>query len=243
MNKLTAADYADTGQWKLLVNIRRNGMDAYIKNLLYAELPSQKLFSTTWPSDTEDVLVNIENAVYDHPQVLEDYTAQITVYDPRTLFMPAAVNDDNPGIDEDFYSTLFTCDATDLMTDEDEGVMALFYGTKGLKSFLMRTFPGAKITNRLLDIVRKEKRGEDLHFKVEVRENDADFVLMNGHRLISASTHKWFTPVEIAYYIFNILDVYDIDPAGVAVTFGGNEIDRKTIDFLTSNLKSLRVEG
>ncbi len=38
MNGLTAADFADTGQWRLIVRIYRGGISAHLENTLHEGL-------------------------------------------------------------------------------------------------------------------------------------------------------------------------------------------------------------
>ncbi|MDE6299164.1 MAG: hypothetical protein K2M10_05925, partial [Muribaculaceae bacterium] len=64
MNGLTAADYADTGQWRLIVRIYLSGMSAFIENTIHTDLAPQLLFSSEWECEPDDLLNHIENAVY-----------------------------------------------------------------------------------------------------------------------------------------------------------------------------------
>ena len=65
MNGLTVADFADTGQWRLILKIFNTGIVAYLENTIHTDLEPQMLFSTQWEADGVNLLRNIENAVYD----------------------------------------------------------------------------------------------------------------------------------------------------------------------------------
>ncbi len=67
MTALTAADYADTGQWRLIVKIFADGISAYLENTLHDDVEPQELFTSSWENNPDGLLQRIENAVYDHP--------------------------------------------------------------------------------------------------------------------------------------------------------------------------------
>ena len=70
---LTPADFADTGQWRLLINIADEGMCAFLRHISDREKPIVEMFRTNWTSsDPASLLKNIDNAVYDHPGLLDD---------------------------------------------------------------------------------------------------------------------------------------------------------------------------
>lgn len=222
MNGLTAADYADTGQWRLIVQISATGISAHIENTIHTQLEPQLLFSSKWEADTDNLLRNIENAVYDHPRVLDDFSARVIIYDHKTMFMPTRVVEETEGAEETIYTALYECDPAEVMTDVDADLTAAHCLTAGLKGFLNRTFPGAKIESNLMNrvrLLRKENSGKTMY--VDVRETESDFILLDGETLLSASTHSTGSRADTAYHLFNILDVYGL-PATTPVILSGD---------------------
>ena len=97
MTTLTVADFADTGQWRLIVEIHTDGMKAMLENTLHDDLEPQILFSTAWDEDADALLRHIENTVYDNPRMLDDFSARILLFDRRTLFIPTHIAEQHEG--------------------------------------------------------------------------------------------------------------------------------------------------
>ncbi len=222
MTTLTVADYADTGQWRLIVNIHPSGMTAFLENTLHDDVEPQQLFSTRWEPDRENLLHNIENAVYDNPRMLDDFSARIILFDRRTMFIPTALVEENDGIEEDYFTDLYHAAKQDVMVETDRDLTAAYSLAPGLKSFLNRTFPGARVSSNLMTQVsrlRKDNSGKGLTMSVTHRdqEREADFILLDGEALISASTHSVGCPEDIIYHLYNIIDAYGYNPDDVMV--------------------------
>lgn len=222
MTTLTVADFADTGQWRLIVYISPTGMRAMLENTLHTDVEPQQLFSTHWENDPENLLHNIENAVYDNPRMLDDFSARIVLFDRKTLFIPTKVLEDDEGMEEEIYTSLYKADAADLICESDGDITAVSSLSPGLKGFLYRTFPGARISTNLMSLVsamRKENEGGGKRITVVERENgcEADFILLDGNALISASTHSVAGREDIIYHVYNIITAYGFDPADVDI--------------------------
>lgn len=218
MTTLTAADYADTGQWRLIVRIFSYGMSAHLENTLHDDVEPQLLFSTSWDENEGNILRNIENAVYDHPRVLDDFSARVEIYDRRTLFMPTELLTETEGIEDHYYTSVYNANEADVMCQTDGDITAAFTLAPGLKGFLVRTFPGARIVCNLMQQVSQIRKGsKGLNMKISSRKDEADFILLNGRELISASTHFTGAPTDIVYHAFNIMNAYEINPKDVAV--------------------------
>lgn len=229
MSGLTAADFADTGQWRLIVKIFRTGMSAHLENTLHPQYPPQMLFQTDWEKDEETLLSHIENAVYDHPRVLDDFSAKIIVFDPNTLFIPTPFMEESEGMEEICYTTVYDVRPEDVMTDTFGDLTAVYSPAKGLKGFLNRTFPGAMVECNLMNQIRsriREREGARMY--VTPRLLESDFILFDGEELQSASTHPVEKHSDTVYHALNILDVYGIKPEEVEVILpschGGEEI-------------------
>lgn len=222
MTGLTAADYADTGQWRLLVRIYMNGMSAHLENTIHTELEPQQLFAATWDPGEGTLLQNVENAVYDHPRVLDDFSARIVVYDPKTVFIPTRLAEETEGAEETYYTAIYEADPADVMTDTDADITVAYSPSPGIKGFLNRTFPGARIGCHLMELVkqlRKRTVGHTLY--VEARGEETDFVLLDGEKLLSASTHPVIAESDIVYHALNIIDVYGLSPKETEIQFLG----------------------
>lgn len=243
MTQLTASDFADTGQWRLRISIFKDGMSAYLENLLHKDLEPQLLFKTEWEDNEGSFLSNLENAVYENPRVLDDFAASIIIYDRKTLFMPTELSEIDPGSEEDYYMALYPCDINDIMTDRENDLTAIWSPGKGVKSFLLRTFPGALITSNLMDSVRYKRRiNRGLTMFVDQRGNETDYVFLNSDKLIGAATHSTDNPAEVLYHALNIIDVSGIDPKDVVIQWKGPE-PGEAVGSMLELFKQYRVVG
>lgn len=240
MTVLTAADYADTGQWRLIVKIHPSGMSAHLENTIHGDVEPQELFSTSWDNDPDNLLRNIENAVYDHPRVLDDFSARIIIFDRKTLFMPTALLEDTDSAESAFYTALYQADEADVMYDTDKDITAAFHLAPGLKGFINRTFPGARVGCNLMQAVARQRHsGEGHRLFISVRDGEADYVLLNGEALVSASTNSWAAGSDIAYHAFNLFNVYGVNPKEAEVELEGIPVPADAAEAFTvfSNIR------
>lgn len=243
--KLTAADFADTGQWRLLLEIGLTGLTAYLENTLHPEIEPQFLCKSDWNLNKDNLRTNIEEAVYKNPRLLDDFATKIILFDPRVLFIPRQYAEEAPGAEEELYKKVYVAEDADIMTDADSDITAAWSMGPGIKSFLMRTFPGARITCNLMNLVRslrKENQGLKIH--ANARENEVDLVFLENNDLISASTHEWRHPDDIAYLLLNLLDVYGYKVRDVNVELAGVSPMTEAWDFIrnNSNLRQLNPD-
>ena len=239
MNGLTAADYADTGQWRMIINIRIDGMEVWLENTIHQGIEPQELFNVRWDPNTEDLLSEIENAVYDHPRVLEDFSTRIVLFDRKNLFFPTELYEEE-GLEEDRYAEIFGLSAEEVMTDRDKDISAAFRMAGGLKSFLLRTFPGARITSNLMQEVREKRNADNgLRVYLTVRRGEADFIFFENNKLISGSTHPWRQEPDIIYMLFNIIDLYGKNASLVKVIVSGMDLSPDTYE----KIRSLTIAG
>lgn len=225
MRQLTAADFADTGQWRLRINIYPDGMDAGLENMLYDDVGLQQLFESKWETDGS-FLSNLENAVYEHPRVLDDFAAKIVIYDRKTLFIPTRLADETEGSEEDYYMSFYEVEPADIMTDIDRDLTAAWSPGKGIRSFLLRTFPGALVTCNLMDRVKTKRKlningGKCLY--VIRRDGETDFVALDGSKLLGAVTHSTDTPAEALYHTLNLTDVLGMIPSETSISWENEE--------------------
>lgn len=244
MNGLTAADFADTGQWRLILKIFPSGMSAHLENTIHLDLEPQLLFSTQWEADGTNLLRNIENAVYDHPRVLDDFSARIIIYERKVLFMPTELIEEADGAEESYYVSIYESEPSDVMTETDRDITVAYAPAPGLKGFLNRTFPGARIGCNLMDVLRKNRdNGEGVRMVVSVRDEEADFLLLSGNALLSASTHGWTGVTDIVYHAFNIMDVYGVSHSETALILAGKPLPEEIMNFLGKFCANIEIKS
>ncbi len=71
-------------------------------------------------------------------------------------------------------------------------------------------------------LFRSRERGADeSRVFIDIREGEADFIAFYGRSLLAGVTHRWHDPADIQYHLFNIMQVYGLDPASVQVSLSG----------------------
>lgn len=211
MYQLTAADFADTGQWRLKLDIMPGGLKACLENTLHPEIPPQELCNVSWQSDITSECKNIEEAVFNNPRLLDDFATRIVVYDARTLLVPKEIAEATAHAEQDLYRKVYDAEEADIMIDWEEDITGVWCPGPGVKSFLSRTFPGARITCNLLEKIRQAKEiSQDLTLFITERDGEVDMVLMKGKKLLSASTHAWQRDEDIEVLKKNLYAAYGI---------------------------------
>lgn len=220
MYTLTASDFADTGQWRLLLEIGEKGLRAWLENTLHKDVELQEICKVKWHSAPDSLRANIEEAVYNHPRLLDDFATKIVLYDPRTLFLPTSVAEAQADAETEIFNEVYKAKGPDVMSDRDGEITALWSPGPGVKNFLSRTFPGARITCHLLEAVRQLRKSNPLPaLFIRAREDEADFIFLDGEALISASTHPVVSALDIEQIQKNIFEAYGVKEEEAEVVY------------------------
>lgn len=221
-NTYQAVKIGDISDWRLIVAISAVGMGAWLKN----DDPMrdvETLVSETWNCPEEDILKNIENAVYDHPQVLDDFSSDIAIIAPKSIWAPADLVEENEDEILRIYNQVYTADESDILTEDVADATCIFSLTPGLNAFLQRTFPGARIHSHLGVLTQRfRERSADMpRVYLDIRNKEVDIIAFDRKNLLMAATHSWYSPNDIQYHLFNILNVYGLNPEEVQVSLSG----------------------
>ena len=212
----------DITEWKLILYISERGMSAYLKSIENPLEPIVTLFDEKWHKDETALLQRIESAVYDHPQLLDDFSTEIVVCSPRTLLIPEK---EAPDVEDVFrlYSMVYRVEEEDLFIDHVDGIIYAYSLVPGLQSFFKRTLSGARISNHIgIEVQRFLQRGADMpRLYVDIREREADFILIDDKKLLLASSKEWRAKEDLVYHVLNIIDVYGLDADSIQVSISG----------------------
>ena len=219
----TAVRIGDTSDWKLIVVISETGMSAWLKNIINPTEEVIELFSEKWDRDPDMLLSNIENAVYDHPQVLDDFSADIAIVAPRSVWVEPDFADADDEEIADVYNTLYKAEEEDVLQEETPDAICLYTLVPGLKAFLQRSFPGARIHSHIAVIAKRFRdRGSDMPCVfIDIRDKEADFIVFDNRRFLFAATHAWFEAADIEYHLYNLVSVLGIKLADLQVSLSG----------------------
>lgn len=229
---LTPADFADTGQWRLIINIADEGMCAFLRHISDREKPIVEMFRTNWTSsDPASLLKNIENAVYDHPGLLDDYATEIVIDSRFTTFAPSSVIDSEEDIETEIFETIYPGKDQEVLADRFGEITALYSLCNGLEGFLSRTIPGARIRNSLAILTEhfRSRTQEGARVYVDIKPGVADIIAFDNARLLAASTRTWQAEDDIAYMIFHLLKAYNLAPETTEIHISGLSNIRKSL--------------
>lgn len=237
-NTYQAVRIGDIADWRLICSIGAGGMGAWLRHTN----PTRDLvtlFDEKWSVEPEALLAQIENAVYDHPQVLDDFTADITVTAPRAVWVPEELVADDEEESTRLYNRVFSADDDDIMTENVGDAICIYTLVPGLNAFLQRTFPGARVHPHLGVLVKRfrERSAEIPCVFIDIRDGEADFVVVDNKKLVMAATHTWHHQNDLQYHLFNILDVFGLDPAETHVSLSGpQELKRELMQELRKTI-------
>lgn len=212
----------DTAEWRLVVYISETGMSAYLKNTENPLEPLVTLFDDTWQRNDSLLLQHIETTVYDHPQLLDDFSTDIVICAPKAIWIPENVAENCDDISS-LYNKVYKADESDIMSDTVQDMVCLYSLAPGLPAFLRRTLSGARVNCHLPVLVRRfMSRGAEMpRIYADIRAGEADFVTLDDRKMLQSSTQQWHDPMDIAYHIFNLMDVYGLDPQNTQVSLSG----------------------
>lgn len=221
----------DPSAWRLVMVMSATGLEAYLRNIEEPTAEVETLFHEEWDASDGDLLGKIETAVYDHPQLLDDFSADIAVTTAQAMWIPSAVVEEREDSGDHIFTTVYAANDEDIMRDYEEDKVCMYTLVPGLQGFLQRTFPGARVSCHQSVLVRRlGGRVEDLpRVYINVRKDEVDLVAFDGHRLLMSVTHEWRAIDDIRYHLFNLLSVYNIEPDSVHVSLSGDKEARKEL--------------
>lgn len=233
-----AVRIGDVADWRLICEISANGVYACLKHLN----PTQDivtLFEERWDENAGDLLNKIENAVYDHPQVLDDFSADVTIVASNAIWVPTCLIEEDDEAASRLYNQVYTARECDVMSETVKDATCLYSLVPGLNAFLQRTFPGARIHSHLAVMAaRFRERSSDVpRIYAEIRDKKVDILAFDRRNLLMAATHEWHEPNDIQYHIYNIMNVYDLDPKEVQVSLSGlRDVKNQLLPELRKNI-------
>lgn len=234
---------SDTGLWHLTVYISETGIRSWLHLKEEPGAQPRLLVTESWPAGSEGVMQKISDVVYDHPEILDDYSASIIIESPYMLAAPAELIKDDAD-SERIFCKVFNCEPEDIMTDQSDGnERIIFTLTRGISGFLQRTFPGARIYSHAAILKRVLRHtGTGVRIFVDARAGEADILVFNGDRLLSIAVQPWSQWSDLAYRIYNAATVYELNLSTTEVWLSGDaEVTEKLSEFLTSRVGSVRL--
>lgn len=235
--------FFDTGQWKLIISISSASISAVLIHTTDPEAEPVMLLYRRKEDKKENLLHFIENAIYDTPRILEDFSTHILVSTPKALWIPAEYTEDEE-FDPDLYTCVYPAEQEDIFSDFDERETCLYSLTPGLNPFLQRTIPGCRISSHLS--ILKSCFSEAEAYKTPtmddkdgiktvyacIREGMADIFAFQDGIFLCGAVHEWKENSDIAYSIMLIADTYGFLNREADLILYGNESEAERLESL-----------
>lgn len=231
-----AVRIGDIADWRLLAYISSYGIGAWLKHTDPVQ-PLVPVFHSNWIGGKEESLLeSVENAVFDHPQVLDDFSADMVIAAPRTAIVPTELVADDDEEALRLYNRVYSAESADLMADSAGVATMLFSLVPGLHGFLQRTFPGARLHSHLAVLASRlcERSSDMPRLYIDIRpagggdsdinKGEVDFVAFDCRKLLVGVTHSWYHLDDISYHLFNIMQVFGLDPGKTQVSLSGPSV-------------------
>lgn len=225
-NKISVGSFVDTADWKLILSIRKNGMEGLLKNIRQSDKSPLLLFSNKWDYSESDFLKNVEDTVYSNPRLLDDFSTRIIITSDQNLWVPSELTDDEE-FDPEYFTAVYEASDSDIFADFMEEETCLYSSAPGLNSFLARTLPGCLITSHLtiLKSHYRQRSKKGFYIFADIRDGEMDIVSFFDSKLMSATTHPYTKPADLKYYIQLLGETYAFATSAAIVGIYGKEDD------------------
>lgn len=243
----SAEYFADPSERRLTVYLSAWGVKAYLKNPYSATEGYRIIINTAWKCESNELLRHIENAVYDHPEVLDDYECDVIIESDKTLWLPGEVAEEDD-VRCEIYSTVYPCDDEDIFMDtvklgDGEEASCLYTLCPGLPSFLQRTFPGARVSCQLTQLFHRfyTRVTDEPTLFVDLRSGRMDMLTFRGNEFLMGCTHRYADDQDAYYHIINCLRQCGLDERKCEVYLSGDrEVRTKLVNDLRDELTYVR---
>lgn len=207
------ASMLDFADWRIIIHIASDRLRAYLKHVSDERLPIRTLTDTEWDaSDSKTLLKGLEAAVYNCPALLEDYEADVIISTPLYMFAPAEAIE-YPGDAETIYSTVYQAGETDIFQDINGDLRCLHCAAAGLRPFIERTFPGARVSAGVSVILRHflNSTSSERSIVLNMRNRDVDVMALGKGNLLSCATYQYDAMSDILYYAVRTANAIGFD--------------------------------
>ncbi|MCM1291259.1 MAG: DUF3822 family protein [Prevotella sp.] len=218
---------ADPSERRLTICIGFGGIKAYLKNTVDVTAGYRTLIDASWKCDESELLRHIENTVYDHPEVLDDFECDIIIVSDKLLWIPSEIAEDEECRDK-IFTDVFNVDSEnifeDIIKETPEHISAVYYLCPGLPSFIRRTFPGARVSSQLTQLFHRfyGRVTDEPSVFVDLRHDRMDMLIFNGKEFLLGATHRYADEHDAYYHILNCIRQCSLDEKRCEVYLSGN---------------------
>ena len=230
-NNFQYQDSSDSGLWKMLISISDDEMIVIMKPTEEGLGKSQLMFRKPLTGSDSDKLQQIENSIYEHPRMMEDYATEVILTTGKAVWVPTDYVEDEEK-EEKYLCAVYRADPADITSNSNEEESCIFSFLPGLLSFLNRTLPGCRVYSHQF-LLNRELHGKNSgapRVYVVIRRGRFDLIAYREGQLVSVSTHEWRAETDMAYYVYLLADAYDIDMEKMEVIVAGLKEEKKELE-------------
>lgn len=225
-------DFSDHKVWRLLLTVGVGEVRAlFVNRATGACVP---YLARRWECPPQDVLHNIEEALYEEPMLFEEYDATILLRPAATLLVPPELAKDASDQNlSEAISALDPMEEKDVWSEPVGEAIALCSMPGGVRGFLGRSFLTEDVRHALKPGVehfapRAAREGGDKMW-AHLGERSLDMYAFRDGRLLEASTHTYHAPMDAAYALLFAWRALGLDAVRGELRLSGSAEVRKTI--------------
>lgn len=188
--------------WELLVSVE----DKQVSYILYTPAVAGSLAMGQVPV-TGDTLQSLEDAIYDTPELLNEYKrVRVVVHSQHFVLLPQETDDDDCMM---LVRHAFPEDDGDaaVCALPGNGVKIVYLMPRGMQAFLGRTFNYPQLFHHLLPLCEYfngENHGTDLsRMFLNLSAENMDMAIYRKGKLVCANTYTFTNADDAAYFALN----------------------------------------
>ena len=195
--------------------------------------------SITIDSNTANWLKTVENAVYDNPELLQDFERVKIIVDSDQFIITPAELDDEPKQKSMFRAFFPNFDGDVLVMPQDNVPFNVIFGVqRGLTAFLRRTFNNPPIVSDIFTFAKfylnQDTNAEKARLHANFDGNTLYIVVIKVGKLMFANSYHPRDDEEAFYYISNVWKWQELDQLNDELILSGNKSMR---DIITPKLR------
>jgi hypothetical protein len=231
-------DLIDNPQlWRLELKIESE----VLRVVLYCNIEDNSLITRTIPLDgaTDDYIKSIEDAIYDNPLLLSDFSRIDCVLDTEKFtIVPAEL--ESAEVRNAIFAEMYPAEKEEMLECEiiandlqGQNATLLMAPSARLVGFLRRTFSNCHIMHHLTPLCRyfysKSKLGNSGKMYAHFRQNKVDLISFGKDTLRVANTFKYHDPMDAVYYILSVRKTIGMDQMTDELLLSGDQTVRETV--------------
>lgn len=212
---------------RLVILITDGGIDAFLFSESSGQSIVEKHVGRKWQSDRGSMLRNIEDTVYDNPDLIDDIPVCVLVETGRMAMLPVEIADIDPD-GQAVASYLFPESGFEPLLSKCGSGCVLNMIPSGILSFIGRTFPGSSVISAFLPLIEKFRTsvGASDRLYVDIHDGKLGLAAFSGERLKLCSFQEYSELTDAVYYIMSTWNAVGFDATAAELYIYGDKDTR-----------------